>query len=680
MSWKFWKRQPPMIAAPPKKHWALRLAIYAGSSLLVFGWTRRAALAPLYAAVVLFIAGSAAHLPARGGTSTVLLLGVVAAISAGLWLRRRRKKSQPVTRNGRILLWTSLVLVFAWAAQQAHRGISRFGLAWLTIMLVAGWIIYAVIRHRRADQASAPVEVLVEPAAPLEELHEVVRIWMEHVRNQGGALPNSSLTDITEYDDGNVTAAEIMLVPGVQTTASAMGATMRIASAFGKPAGSVIISPSRTDRADRARLAVTKRNQTYWPKRYDESWICENSGCVPLLYSHDGERVWIRLWEENEGASNTWISGDTKGGKSRTTETLITQAAFTGHVIPIVCDPQGGASLQAWCGLDGFAPVKARTLDEIEDVIDAVLRASDNRTAYINAVQWTDKRGNPRRGINRWSPQKCPDLPMLMLTVDEFASLVAQRPSLGAKLDIIAKTGSKLGIKLVVITQGTNISENFNGLDSLRQNLKAGNIIAHRISSITGGSLALHNSAISPADIPMSTPDGLSTKGMAIVQGCAEPPPPPGMHRSVHQDETDAYYWAGLAAQRIPAFHPLDLAAFAGTTYHPATGDTVGTRPAGTAVTASSAPAPTDTAAPQRQTVAVGRADANTIEQILALLETGPLETGVIAARLNMATNRVSMALRRESDLGDTSRVIKVTHGIWGLAGVAEPLQLAAAA
>jgi hypothetical protein len=665
---------PPAPVAPPPRRWLWRVVVV----LAVFGWRKRMTLAPLYVMFWLLIFGTAAHLPARGGTLAIGLGAVVGGVSLWLGLKQLARRGVLVLQGRQpLLVWSGYAAATGWMLQQSHRGITTFGMTWWLLLLAAGWITWAYQRspHETVQVDEPPAEgVLVEQAPPL-----AVVIWNDAVRCQDGALPKSELTEVNVSEDGNLTTAEIMLVPGKQTTAMAMAATARVASAYGKPLESVVIEPSATARADRARLEGAESNEIYTPVPYDATWIVHNDGCIPLFYRYDGSRVWIRLWGEDEGASNIWISGDTKSGKSSTSVTCITQAVFTGRVIPLICDPQGGASLPVWGGIDGFAPVKARTTDEIEDVIDAVVRICDNRQAFINAVQWVDGRGNRRTGINRWSPAKCPDLPMLLLWIDEYPKLVAERPAVATKVDVIAKTGSKLGIAVGVNTQGTNMAENFAGSDSLRQNLQAGNIICHRNSSKVAGALALHNAAVMPHDIAATTPDGKNTKGQAIVQGCADPAPPPGVHRAVFQDQTEAYYWAGLAAQRMPAFHAVDLAGLAG-------------EPAAAVVApAAAAPATPETisvpmaATPAAPVLTVARGNESTIIKILRLLEEhGPKETGVIASRLGVNTSTVNMALKREETRTDgrPSRVRRVTHGVWGLAAPAqqqEPAQLVAA-
>src|SRR5262249_1703571 len=146
----------------------------------------------------------------------------------------RHRRGRPVPRHRAIHMWTSYALGAVWLVGAAAEGPLHKPLPGLLLV----WTIGAGIPHwwhhriRHVPTRTGDVRVAV---------------WDELVACQGGALPDSRITGLEEAtradDHGKPKVigwrAVIELPPGKLTSAQAISAVTRVASAYGKPATAV---------------------------------------------------------------------------------------------------------------------------------------------------------------------------------------------------------------------------------------------------------------------------------------------------------------------------------------------------------------------------------------------------------------------------------------------------------
>lgn len=504
------------------------------------GWARRRPLLPLYASLAVLFAAVGLRIP-DDGRNTATALALVAA--AGVWAGGHWLHWSRFTRRW---AWVALVLLAAWLHLAVKVGL--FGTAspglWL---LLWGGLQFAWWKHHyvgRTDDENPDVDPRLA-------------VWQERVSAPGKALPGSLLhgfADVPKVE--GAWEATIQLIPGEGTTADAVSAQRKIASAYDVPARRVVIEPPATDESEsRARLLMLRnRNPAADGQLYDATWTTCDNGTVPFVIYPDGERGSVRIWEPGSGPVHGLFSGDSGAGKSRGMTTMITSAAMTGHTFPIVCDPQGGQSLPAWAGIDGQAPwiadVEDDTHREISRVLLAIERAMHARSRVLARWEWEDESGRLRRGLNYYDPLVCVGMPILDLHVDEMHELFSATPRIVPRVEAIAKMARKTGIRLTGATQYPSMEQLGNSA-TIRQQLAAGNVIAYRNATRFAGTMILPSWAPNPAEIPKVQPNGQHTKGTCLVDA-----PAPGAGRAIFGRtvyQPNEHHWADIAATHIPA-------------------------------------------------------------------------------------------------------------------------------
>jgi DNA-binding transcriptional ArsR family regulator len=625
-----------------RRRWWLRQAWRVVRWWLRFCWTRRRPLAPLYLALVLQVLGLVLASAAGGVRTTVVLAALCAA-----WLGWRLHGRVPV-RGARPLMWTRRAtpdrnrLLYAW-------GVYAAATAWLVTAAaigggppMPGFLVLAVLAggvpwwwHHRIRQAPA--------------LGDWAAIWRERVAADSAALPGSQLTEYAPMKAG--WSATIELPPGKSTTSTAVAATERIASAYGKPVTSVVIEPTASGDASRARLMVLTTNPLQgvhpWP---GPQLLDATTGTAPVGVYPDAEQAAYRFWQPGSGAVHGLVAGTTGAGKSQFVGMLLAYERHSGRlIVSWVCDPQHGQSLPDWMDHVDFA---ARSAEEGVQMLHMARAVMYARNRYLADVEWTDEQGRRRKGRASFEPT--PEMPLLSVTVEEAHAVFVYDEAVKLAEEI-GKMGRKCGVSLRLITQVPLLSQLGNSM-TLRDAVAGGNVIVLRTANRLSGQVAFNGTLpVDPAQLPRRFPDGSSTSGLGFMIGATDRQAP---MRGFFDVDPFGWATAGETNTLDPySSRAAELAARkAGTGYR--------NRPEPV-----SCPAGTEEAAEVASTADAPWRDAypTAREAILGYLQgRRRATTGVIARDLDVPLPTVSKTLGR---LAAAGLVSPVRRGVWAVAG-----------
>jgi DNA-binding transcriptional ArsR family regulator len=472
-------------------------------------------------------------------------------------------------------------------------------------------------------------------------------IWEERVAVSDAALPGSRLTDYAPMDFG--WSAVIELPAGKSTTSTAVAATERIASAYNASLASVVVEPTSSGDASRARLMVLTANPLQdvhpWPgpHLFDAA-----EGVAPIGVYPDGDQALYRFWRPGSGAVHGLIAGTSDAGKSRTTEMLLGYERHSGGLIASwICDPQHGQSLPDWMDHVDFA---ARTAEEGVVLLRMAVAVMYARNDHLAHVEWTDDRGRRRTGKASFEPT--PVMPLLSITIEEAHAVLAYDEAVRLA-EAIGKMGRKCGVSLRLIVQVPLLAQLGNST-TLRDAVAGGNVIVLRTANRLS-SPAVLPMPVDPAQLPRKFPDGSSTSGLGFVLGATDRQAP---MRGYY--DLDPFGWATagetVSLDGISARAAERAAQQAGTLYRapaPVGGDGAGV--------------PTADVTTEEPVSALPPAARRTARAaILAYLQGRPqAHTGVIADELGIPLPTVSTTLGR---LVNDGLVRTVRRGVWAAA------------
>lgn len=610
------------VTAPPVKRTHPGIVIAKGiyrpmPKVARWGWSRRRPLAPLYAALLLQLAGWILAAAPQGGR-TACVIALIGAVSLRVSLWRLEHNSRPLEQRRLVYVWGVyatavlwLVIAAGWGAGPPMPGLLLLG------MLGAGvpwwW-------HHRIRPIDTPIDELLDT-------------WHEKMAGSGGSLPGTFL--INQRPSAQGRGATIDLRATRFTADDVVRQLPQITAAYRKPRGSVVVERTEQEYEHLAELLVLDENPTHGIIEYDESWQQLEDGCVPIGIFPDGKRGWTRIFEPGSGPVHELYSGDSGSGKSRGLETAILQSAATGLVIPWVADPQGGQSLPAWAGIDGRSPYAATTTEQIFEQLHAARAIMYARSRELARAKWKDEDGITRRGLDFYDHTVVPWMPIIEITIDEAHRVLEDetRKSLCEEIILMSR---KTGIRLRFATQYPALPQLGNSM-VIRSQLAGGNVVCYRLSSTHAKQMILPSWLPSPSTIPKRLPNGDHSKGMCVVDTTATGSSRGTFMRSVWPRR--AHYWADQVAQRIPVLDDISLEAWENSKAELKTAETPET--------------------------AVPDSGSHTIrESILEHLHKSeaPVTTGVIARDLNVSLSTVSTTLSR---LAADGEVRNVRRGVW---------------
>ncbi len=607
---------------------AARATWRVGKSLARRSYARRRPLAPIATALSLYIAGVIFAVSPHGANTVPLFAVLVALV---VWWRSRRRGWREAEK-----CYAAAVYVGAmgWLETAAIIGAGPpmpgvLGFAALAAAVPWWW-------HHR-----------VRPHVP--EYDDRIEIWDARVGVQGGALPGSRLLDVAEVSTG--WSAMIALPGGKLTTENALGATKRIASAYRKPATSVIVEPLMTAEEDRARLLVLSQNPFQQVLPFTGPQLDHTTGRFPVGPYADGTSATWKLWTPGSGACHGLVAGTTGCGKSGFVNQLCTETRLSGVSVLWLADPQRGESVPDWQDLADPSFWFAGTIPEIRRMLQAAERIMDDRQKRRSRERWTDELGRPRRGRGKFDPTF--EVPLLDIVIDE-APAVLLDPECRRIIALIVKQGRKLGVAVTVITQVPSLAELGNDL-SIRSMLASTNILMFRTSDKYSKNMGMPSDLpVNPSNLPEEWPDGSTTAGLGYLASASGRVSP---LRAMKVE--DPYGWATVEAHVAKLEPPaIEAASEDFQTWRKRRDDD---SDEDDAVPSAAPAADEQTVAATALTPAARRSTAR--DAILAHLKhCGQIHTGVLAAELGVPLPTASSTLRR---LERDGHVIQVRHGIW---------------
>lgn len=471
-------------------------------------WRRnRRAAVPLAAIGATHAAGAAAAALAFPAALIPLGIGLAGALAGALWARSRASD----------------------AAGRAHAGVAAAASAgWVAAAPVfgpGGWMTWAVwlggyalavpywMRHSDPDPDTAAEREQPAPAPtpepPPEQPDWRVTRWTSYISKHNGHLPGSRLTDVESFELG--WRATVKLRRG-QHWHEITARSREIASVFDLPDGRVLPEHLEDTPVHQARLTVLTHNPLQRVVHWPGPGLDPARGTFPIARAADGDTLHLRMWWPGAGACHTLIAGTTGSGKSAALNLILAEAAASDRLYPVVIDGNGGMSIPDWVQA---APAAATSYEQALDLVQWVEQVRQARAEHLRQVTWTDHKGRAKRG--RPSVDPSPDMPGIVMVVDEAPNLLAPRSELLKRLAPLAQMGRKTAISVVLVTQQPSVSE-LGGSSVLRDMLKSGNVVGFRTAERTSGGMITD---VPPPEglhqLPQQWADGSPTQGLCYL-------------------------------------------------------------------------------------------------------------------------------------------------------------------
>lgn len=418
--------------------------------------------------------------------------------------------------------------------------------------------------QRHAVRAPRP-----EPEVPL--VVELQESWVEFIWNTRvagneehglGALPRTQLVSVQRLEQLDGWEAVIQLVPGKQSTATAVAATDMVTSAYELEAGAVIIEPTRDQKRHQARLQIiTGRSPlydvTHWVSRTMQLGL---DGLARIGTYADGAAAHVRFWTRGSGAVNMLVAGAQGSGKSAFMNLLLATSMRARYrdadgqerqlVDTYLGCGQRGHSVPDWARCRALRWM-ATTPQELVWMVGAFRQQMIERSEYLANLEWTDEQGRVRHGLSFFDPVKA-GMPYAQLVLDEAAAAIAEFPLLAEWLYDIARRGRKNGMRIVLATQSPSADE-LGGNTNLRAMLAAGGVVVFRVGDGNHGSMAFPSGECgNPAEIPVETPDRKSFEGAGYVAG------PDNRSRALMRTLLVPDSFGEAQAAQVWPLHPVD--------------------------------------------------------------------------------------------------------------------------
>ncbi|XNL77158.1 cell division protein FtsK [Actinomadura madurae] len=371
-------------------------------------WRYRSELAPLYLVTTLAVGGALMHFTHPEWWPWLLATAAVAAWALALF-------------GGRVGLALRIERAYAAAVAMGAGGWLSAATALgvmlrpLPLVLVGGGIVLALPwwTHRRRR---AKVRVDRQIAA-----------WPDIAKDVGlaGSRAQSAVVDVWGW------RARFALARG-QTIQDVIGKVPAIESALGTFRGAVRVEPTRDDKANRFELRVLDADPHAdaipWPGPSVSS-IAEPIDLGPFEDA-TGARV---LLLRRHGL----IGGVAGSGKSGGINVLMGNLSACRDVVIWAIDLKRGMELQPWAScIDRLATTPDQARAMLRDAV-TVLEA---RAEWLAA-----------NGRRVWDPT--PELPALVIVVDEYAELADDAPDAAGDTDSIARRGRAVAVTLIAATQ-----------------------------------------------------------------------------------------------------------------------------------------------------------------------------------------------------------------------------------
>jgi DNA segregation ATPase FtsK/SpoIIIE, S-DNA-T family len=248
--------------------------------------------------------------------------------------------------------------------------------------------------------------------------------WPELAENMG--LPGSKIASLVV--DAWGWTARVILRKGT-TAAQAINQLPAIESGLGLRPGSARAIPDLA-RADRFTLRVIERDPHAQPVPWRTPSSATITAPISLGLFEDGRPARVLILRRN-----VLIGGTTGAGKSGIVNVILAALAACADVVIWGVDLKGGMELGPWAECLG-RPLATTPAQAIQLFADAIAEL-DRRAADLAA-----------RGRRVWDP--APDMPALVIVVDEYAELPPQAREYA---DSLARRGRAVAVNLLAATQ-----------------------------------------------------------------------------------------------------------------------------------------------------------------------------------------------------------------------------------
>ncbi|MEW2358258.1 FtsK/SpoIIIE domain-containing protein [Spirillospora sp. NPDC029432] len=371
-------------------------------------WRYRSELAPFYAGAALAVGATVLHLARPEWWPYLLGIATAAAwapavLGGRFGLRVRRE---------RLYAATVAMSAGAWLAAATALGI---GYGPLPQCLLAGTAVLAVPwwAHRRRR-----VKVRVD---------RQIAAWPEIAHSIGlpGSRAQSAGVDVWGW------RARFALARG-QTIQDVTAKVPAIESALGTFRGAVRVYPTRDDKANRFELRVLDTDPHADAIPWPGPSVASISEPIDLGPFEDATNARVLLLRRHG-----LIGGVTGSGKSGGINVLMGNLTACRDVVIWAIDLKRGMELQPWAScIDRLATTPEQACVLLRDAV-AVLEA---RAAML-----------AERGRRVWEP--APDMPALVIVIDEYAELAEDAPESASDTDSIARRGRAVAVTLIAATQ-----------------------------------------------------------------------------------------------------------------------------------------------------------------------------------------------------------------------------------
>jgi S-DNA-T family DNA segregation ATPase FtsK/SpoIIIE len=185
----------------------------------------------------------------------------------------------------------------------------------------------------------------------------------------------------------------------------------------------------------------------------------DGSLCAPIGLAEDGTRLVLDLKQPAEGGMGPHglIVGATGSGKSELLRTIVAGLAAAhgpDELSFVLVDFKGGAAFAELARLPHVAGMITNLRDDlslVDRMHDALFGEQERRQSLLRAAGNVDDIG-AYRALRRTQPQLEP-LPHLLVIVDEFGELLANRPDFIDLFEAIGRVGRSLGMHLLLSSQ-----------------------------------------------------------------------------------------------------------------------------------------------------------------------------------------------------------------------------------
>jgi S-DNA-T family DNA segregation ATPase FtsK/SpoIIIE len=246
-----------------------------------------------------------------------------------------------------------------------------------------------------------------------------------HAVGLAGSQVMSALVDVWGW------RARIRLARG-QTIHDVIVRIPAIESALGTHRGAVRVHPTADDLANRCEIRVLTidphANAITWPGPSVSS-ITESIDLGPFEDAAPCRVLFLRR--------HVLFGGATGAGKSGGLNVLMGNLAACEDVVIWAIDLKKGMELGPWASCIGRL---ATTPEEATALLADAVKILEARSAYL-----------AERGERVWEPS--PDLPALVIIIDEYAELADDAPEAIKHADSIARRGRAVAVNLVAATQ-----------------------------------------------------------------------------------------------------------------------------------------------------------------------------------------------------------------------------------